>query len=264
MSTTTCGSDSSPNGGSESACRIGANLVRELSAADRGLELATWGRYGPARRTRRPWADPRHDRPRGARGTTGRRVRSASTSASTRPPTRCTSATSSASCSCAASSSPATARSRSPAARRHGRRSRRPQRGAQPARPRHAAPQRRVHQGAADASCSTSSPARTRRRWSTTPTGPTPITLLEFLRDVGKYFTVNQMMAKDSVRVAARERARHLVHRVQLHAAAGQRLPPPVRAPRRRAAGRRLRPVGQHRRRRRPDPPPARRSRRSR
>ena len=34
---------------------------------------------------------------------------------------------------------------------RHGRRSRRPQRGAQPARRRHAAPQRRVHQGAADA-----------------------------------------------------------------------------------------------------------------
>jgi tyrosyl-tRNA synthetase len=27
-----------------------------------------------------------------------------------------------------------------------------------------------------------------------------PITMLEFLRDVGKYFTVNQMMAKDSVR----------------------------------------------------------------
>ena len=56
-----------------------------------------------------------------------------------------------------------------------------------------------------------------------------PITMLEFLRDVGKHFTVNQMMAKDSVRSRHRERARHLVHRVQLHAAAGQRLPSPVR-----------------------------------
>ena len=51
------------------------------------------------------------------------------------------------------------------------------------------------------ASCSTSSRARSRRRWSTTPTGPQPITMLEFLRDVGKYVTVNQMMAKDSVRI---------------------------------------------------------------
>ena len=55
----------------------------------------------------------------------------------------------------------------------------------------------------------------------------------------------------------AGERARHLVHRVQLHAAAGQRLlhvlheQHGVRAP-----DRRLRPVGQHHRRHRPDPAP--------
>ena len=86
------------------------------------------------------------------------------------------------------------------------------------------------------------------------------ISLLEFLRDVGKYATVNQMMAKDSVEGPAGERARHLVHRVQLLAAAGQRLPPPVRAPRRADPGGRVGPVGQHRRRRRPHPPPARRA----
>ena len=78
--------------------------------------------------------------------------------------------------------------------------------------------------------------------------------MLDFLRDVGKHVTVNQMMAKESVQGPARERARHLVHRVQLHAAAGQRLPAPLRAPRRRDPDRWLRPVGQHRRRRRPDP----------
>ena len=43
-------------------------------------------------------------------------------------------------------------------------------------------------------------------------------------------------------------RARHLVHRVQLHAPAGQRLPLAVRAPRRGAADGRLGPVGQHHR----------------
>ena len=43
-----------------------------------------------------------------------------------------------------------------------------------------------------------------------------------------------------------RRRARHQLHRVQLHAAAGPRLPAPARRPRRRAADRRVRPVGQH------------------
>ena len=49
-----------------------------------------------------------------------------------------------------------------------------------------------------------------------------------------------------------RERARHLVHRVQLHAAAGQRLRLAARAHGLRAAGRRLGPVGQHHGRHRP------------
>ena len=42
------------------------------------------------------------------------------------------------------------------------------------------------------------------------------------MRDVGKHFPVNVMLAKDSVQ--SRHRGRHLVHRVQLHAAAGVRL----------------------------------------
>ena len=36
--------------------------------------------------------------------------------------------------------------------------------------------------------------------WSTTPTGSSRLSLFEFLRDVGKHFTVNQMVAKDSVK----------------------------------------------------------------
>ena len=51
--------------------------------------------------------------------------------------------------------------------------------------------------------------------------------------------------------------AGHLLHRVQLHAPPGQRLPVALRARRLRAAGGRLRPVGQHHRRHRPHPPHA-------
>ena len=53
-----------------------------------------------------------------------------------------------------------------------------------------------------------------------------PIRLLDFLRDVGKHFTIPYMLAKDSVQVAAR--GRPVVHRVQLHAPPGGRLPAPV------------------------------------
>ena len=40
-----------------------------------------------------------------------------------------------------------------------------------------------------------------------------PVSFLDFLRDIGKHFSVNQMVAKESVR--------HQLHRVQLHAAPG-------------------------------------------
>ena len=49
--------------------------------------------------------------------------------------------------------------------------------------------------------------------------------MLDFLREVGKHITVNQMMAQGVGEEPARERDRHLVHRVQLHAAPGERLP---------------------------------------
>ena len=51
------------------------------------------------------------------------------------------------------------------------------------------------------------------------------ITMVDFLRDVGKHFTVNQMVAKESVRSRfEREGPGDPLHRVQLHAAAGLRL----------------------------------------
>ena len=81
---------------------------------------------------------------------------------------------------------------------RHGRRSGRPLGGAQPARRRHAGAQRRRDQGA-------DRPHRRpvrgpRRSSSTTGTGPRRSRYLDFLRDVGKHVTVNQMIARDSVK----------------------------------------------------------------
>ena len=61
------------------------------------------------------------------------------------------------------------------------------------------AAQRRRHQGA-DRPGRSTSPAAARRRWSTTATGPATCALLDFLRDVGKHVTVNQMVARESVR----------------------------------------------------------------
>ena len=43
-------------------------------------------------------------------------------------------------------------------------------------------------------------PATTPRRWSTTSTGPAPMSAIEFLRDVGKHFPVNRMLAREVVR----------------------------------------------------------------
>ena len=48
---------------------------------------------------------------------------------------------------------------------------------------------------------------------------------MEFLRDIGKHFTVNYMLAKESVKRRLEQEDGHLVHRVQLPAAAGVRLP---------------------------------------
>ncbi len=51
--------------------------------------------------------------------------------------------------------------------------------------------------------------------------------LVEFLRDVGKHFTVNQMVGKEMVRNrSSGPEDEHLLHRVQLHALASDGLPP--------------------------------------
>ena len=105
------------------------------------------------------------------------------------------------------------------------------------------------------ASSTSRPPRRTGRTLVDNADWTEPIGVLEFLRDVGKHVTVNQMVAKESVRNRMESATGHLVHRVQLHAAAGQRLPVAVRARRRRAADGRLGPVGQHHRRDRPHPP---------
>ncbi len=47
------------------------------------------------------------------------------------------------------------------------------------------------------------------------------VRLLDFLRDVGKHVTVNQMVARESVKARMAQRARDLLHRVQLHAPPG-------------------------------------------
>ena len=73
------------------------------------------------------------------------------------------------------------------------------------------------------------------------------LSTLEYLRDVGKHFTVNQMVAKESVKTRFERPDQGIsLHRVQLHAAPGLRLPAPARRPRLRPAVRRQRPVGQH------------------
>ena len=84
---------------------------------------------------------------------------------------------------------------------------------------------------------------------------------LEFLRDVGKHFPVNVMLAKDSVKARLeRHRQRTELHRVQLHAVAGLRFRPSARALRLPIASRRQRSVGQHHGRHRSGPADARRA----
>jgi hypothetical protein len=81
-----------------------------------------------------------------------------------------------------------------------------------------------------------------------------PMSALDFLRDVGKHFRVNQMVKKDAIAARSGEPGGDLLHRVQLPAPAGARLPGALQAPRLHDADRRLGPVGQPHRRRRPHP----------
>ena len=87
----------------------------------------------------------------------------------------------------------------------------------------------------------------TRRRCSTTASGSPKYGLIEFLRDIGKHFSVPYMLAKDSVADAPGRG--HVVHRVLVHDPPGDRLPAPLPRARRRDADGRRRPVGQHHRR---------------
>ena len=78
------------------------------------------------------------------------------------------------------------------------------------------------------------------------------LSALEFLRDIGKHFPVNQMLGREVGPGPAGGR-RDQLHRVQLPDPAGQRLPGAAPPARLLAAARRQRPVGQPGRRRRPD-----------
>ena len=74
-----------------------------------------------------------------------------------------------------------------------------------------------------------------------------PLGLLDFLRDIGKHFSVNEMMKRDSVRTRLEERDHGIsYHRIQLHADAGLRLSPSVSAPRLHDSDGRQRSVGEH------------------
>lgn len=70
------------------------------------------------------------------------------------------------------------------------------------------------------------------------------LSAIEFLRDIGKHFSVNVMLARDTIR--RRLAGRDLLHRIQLPVAAGQRLRRIAPAPRLHAADRWCRSVGKH------------------
>ncbi len=87
-----------------------------------------------------------------------------------------------------------------------------------------------------------------------------PMTLVDYLRDVGKYFSVNDLLRRDSIRSRIEGREQGIsYHRVLLRPAAGLRLPPFASGPRRHRAGGGVGPMGQHRGWGRPGAPGARR-----
>ena len=140
-----------------------------------------------------------------------------------------------------------------PGRRRHGDggRPRRPVRGTQPPRRGHAARQRGVDQGPDLAHPRPGGTLVPGRQLRLDPR-PAPARLPARRRQARH----RQPDARPRVREGPhRLRARHLLHRVQLHAPSGQRLPVAARPRGLRAADRRLGPVGQHPLGRRPDPP---------
>ncbi len=86
------------------------------------------------------------------------------------------------------------------------------------------------------------------------------ITAMEFLRDVGKYFTVNQMIAKESVKRRMESDGGISYTEFSYSLVAVLRLPRSARSLRMHIADRWQRSMGQHRCRLRPDPPPPQRT----
>ena len=75
----------------------------------------------------------------------------------------------------------------------------------------------------------------------------TKLNYLEFLRDIGRHFSVNRMLSMDSVKTALGARPGALVPGIQLHVLPGLRLRRAQQALRLHAADGRLRPMGQYR-----------------
>ena len=110
--------------------------------------------------------------------------------------------------------------------------------------------QHRPRERASCAACSISTPPPTPPACWTTPTGPAGVSFLDFLRDIGKHFSVNQMVAKESVRARMEDREAGISYTefsyMLLQAFDFYHLRRELRL---RTANRRLRPMGQHHRR---------------
>lgn len=73
-----------------------------------------------------------------------------------------------------------------------------------------------------------------------------PVSFLDFLRDIGKHFSLSSMLAKDSVRSRLESESGLVIQQVQLPASSGQRFPPSQISHSLRTANRRNRTVGQY------------------
>ena len=83
---------------------------------------------------------------------------------------------------------------------------------------------------------------------------------IDFLRDVGRHFSINRMLTFDSVKLRLDRQQELIIPRIQLHDPAGLRFRRTQPALRLRAADGRLRSVGQYRQRHRSRPPAGKRA----
>ena len=228
-------------------------IATEWSVSARAGAAELGGDRQRARRPGGPRARPGPHRPGGAGRRPRRGTRRRSTPASTPRRTRCTSATWSRSCSCAASRTSATARSSWPAGPRGwsatpgGRSDERNLLDPETLRANTEAIKVQLAQFL-DFEGEAAAILVDNRDWTE------GVSLLEFLAGRRQ---ARHRQPDDGQGLGAqppRERDRHLLHRVQLHAPPGPRLLVAAHQPRLRAPGRRVGPVGQHHRRHRPDP----------